>query len=174
MEHGRIFEIDKGASLNTKAENAYVTGLWGTQRIVLWDTLLARFNQRELMFILGHKMGHYVMHHVLRTILVASAAVLAGLCLVHLAAGPLICRRFSASSVSRVWPTSASLPLLLTLLALVSLGIKPLVLAYSRCPGAPGDAFGLALDRRPAGRRRWPWSSSSRTTSATPAPARST
>ena len=146
IEHGRIFEVDK--SVDTNAENAYVTGLWGTQRIVLWDTLLARFDQQELMFVLGHEMGHYVMHHVLRTILVASAAVLLGLYLVHRAAGPLI-RRFSRRLGFAQLADVASLPLLLMLLSLVSLGIRPLVLAYSRYQEHQADTFGLELTGDP-------------------------
>ena len=146
IEHGRIFEVNK--SVNTKAENAYVTGLFGTQRIVLWDTLLARFDQKELMFVLGHEMGHYVMHHVLRSILAASAAVLLGLYLVHRLAGPLVRRcshRLGFSQLANV----ASLPLLLMLLSLVSLGVRPLVLAYSRYQEHQADAFGLALTGDP-------------------------
>jgi Zn-dependent protease with chaperone function len=151
IEHGRIFEVDK--SVDTKAGNAYVTGLWGTQRIVLWDTLLARFDEKELMFVLGHEMGHYVMHHVLRTILVASAAVLLGLYLVHRAAGPLI-RRFSRRLGFAELADVASLPVLLMLLSVVSLGIRPAVLAYSRYQEHQADAFGLELtgDRQAAAR----------------------
>jgi Zn-dependent protease with chaperone function len=149
IEHGRIFEVDK--SVDTKAENAYVTGLWCTQRIVLWDTLLSRFDEQELMFVLGHEMGHYVMHHVLRTILVASAAVLLGLYLVHRAAGPLV-RRFSRRLGFAQLADVASLPLLVMLLSLVSLGIRPVVLAYSRYQEHQADAFGLELtgDRQAA------------------------
>ena len=149
IEHGRIFEVQK--SVDTKAENAYVTGLGGTQRIVLWDTLLARLSQRELMFVLGHEMDHYVMHHVLRTILVASVAALLGLYLVHRAAGPLL-RRFSRRLGFTQLADVASLPLLVMLLALFSLGIKPLMLAYSRYQEHQADAFGLALtgDRQAA------------------------
>ncbi len=38
----RVFEVDK--SVDTKAVNAYVTGVLGTKRIVLWDTLLAKLD----------------------------------------------------------------------------------------------------------------------------------
>jgi Zn-dependent protease with chaperone function len=146
IEHGRIYEVDK--SVDTKAENAYVTGLGGTQRIVLWDTLLARLDRRELMFVLGHEMGHYVMHHVLRTILLASAAVLLGLYLVYRMAGPLV-RRFPRRLGFTQLADVASLPLLVMLLALFSLGIKPLVLAYSRYQEHQADVFGLELTGDP-------------------------
>ena len=37
IEGSRVFEVNK--SVDTKAVNAYVTGVFNTKRIVLWDTL---------------------------------------------------------------------------------------------------------------------------------------
>ena len=42
IEGGRVFEVDM--SVDTNAVNAYVTGLWSSKRIVLWDTLLAKLD----------------------------------------------------------------------------------------------------------------------------------
>jgi Zn-dependent protease with chaperone function len=57
---GRVFEVAK--SEDTKAVNAYVTGVGGTKRIVLWDTIIAALAPRELLVVMGHEMGHYVLH----------------------------------------------------------------------------------------------------------------
>ena len=46
---------------DTTTVNAYVTGLLGTKRIVLWDTLLAKLDDDEVLVIMGHEMGHYVL-----------------------------------------------------------------------------------------------------------------
>jgi len=40
IEGSRVFEVDK--SVDTKALNAYVSGLGNTKRVVLWDTIIAR------------------------------------------------------------------------------------------------------------------------------------
>ena len=40
IEGSRVYEVNK--SVDTKTVNAYVTGLGGTKRIVLWDTILAK------------------------------------------------------------------------------------------------------------------------------------
>jgi Zn-dependent protease with chaperone function len=45
IEGGRVYEVDK--STDTKALNAYVTGLGATKRIVLWDTTIARLTNRS-------------------------------------------------------------------------------------------------------------------------------
>ena len=42
IDGSRVFEVNK--SEDTKTVNAYVTGLFGTKRIVLWDTLLAKLD----------------------------------------------------------------------------------------------------------------------------------
>ena len=77
IEGSRVFEVDK--SVDTKAVNAYVTGVLGTKRIVLWDTLLARLDEKEVLVVMAHEMGHYVLGHVVRSILLSSLVILAGL-----------------------------------------------------------------------------------------------
>jgi STE24 endopeptidase len=47
-------------SRQTKKANAFVTGVFGTQRIVLADTLIEHFTDDETMFVVAHELGHYV------------------------------------------------------------------------------------------------------------------
>ena len=54
----QIFRAD--FSRRTKKVNAYVTGLFGTHRIVVGDTLLDGFGENEIEFIVAHELGHYV------------------------------------------------------------------------------------------------------------------
>ncbi|MGO8750773.1 MAG: M48 family metallopeptidase [Thermoguttaceae bacterium] len=142
IEGGRVFQVDK--SVDTNAVNAYVTGLGHTKRIVLWDTLLAKLDQKEVLFVMAHEMGHYVLNHVIQGILVGFLAVLAGLYAVHRMAGFLIRRfqgRFGFSELSDI----ASLPLLVLLTSVMSLVLSPAVLAYSRYTEHEADRFGLEL-----------------------------
>src|SRR5439155_4363500 len=78
IEGSRAYEVDKSA--DTKAVNAYVTGFMGTKGIVLWDTLIAKLDRHELLTVMGHEAGHYVMHHVWQGILISSALMFFGLC----------------------------------------------------------------------------------------------
>jgi STE24 endopeptidase len=47
-------------SRQTKKANAFVTGVFGTQRIVLADTLVENFPEDETLFVVAHELGHYV------------------------------------------------------------------------------------------------------------------
>ncbi|HET9234379.1 MAG TPA: M48 family metalloprotease, partial [Candidatus Eisenbacteria bacterium] len=52
------------ASRRTRAVNAYFTGLGTTPRIVLYDTLLERFDHDEIAVVLAHEVGHWKHRHV--------------------------------------------------------------------------------------------------------------
>ena len=67
----RVYEVNK--SVDTKALNAYVSGLGNTKRVVLWDTIIARLDEPELLFVMGHEMGHYVLGHTWKLIALLSA-----------------------------------------------------------------------------------------------------
>jgi STE24 endopeptidase len=62
IEGSRVYQVDK--SKQTKTMNAYVTGIGPTTRIVIWDTLLAKMNRQEILAVMGHEMGHYVLGHI--------------------------------------------------------------------------------------------------------------
>lgn len=142
IEDGRVFEVDK--SVDTNAVNAYVTGFLETKRIVLWDTLLAKLDAREVKVVMAHEMGHYVLHHVVLGILAGFGGILVGLYLVHRLSGVLLQRckeRFGFDQLSDV----ASLPLILLLVQVISLALMPAGLAFSRHQEHEADRFALEL-----------------------------
>jgi len=61
-----IFLID-GSKRSTKA-NAYFSGLGAKKRIVLYDTLVNDMNEKEIVAVLAHEIGHYKKKHVLMMI----------------------------------------------------------------------------------------------------------
>jgi Zn-dependent protease with chaperone function len=142
IEGGRVYEVDK--SIDTNAVNAYVTGFLGTKRIVLWDTLLAKLTDREILFVMGHEMGHYALHHVLQGILFTSFLVLVTLWAVHGTAGRFI-RRYRARWGFDRLADIASLPLLVLLVNLFALVVMPVGLAFSRHIEHEADRFGLEI-----------------------------
>jgi STE24 endopeptidase len=63
------------ASRRTTAENAYVSGLGATRRIVVYDTLLKGASPRDVQLVVAHELGHVKAHDVrLGTTLGALAA----------------------------------------------------------------------------------------------------
>jgi len=144
IEGGRVFEVNK--SEDTEAVNAYVAGLFDTKRIVLWDTLLAKLDRDQVLVVMGHEMGHYVLHHIWTLFALLCVLVLATLYAVHRSLGVLIRRyrgRFGFDDAADV----ASLPLLVLLFSAFFLLAQPIALAYSRHIEREADRFGLELTR---------------------------
>jgi Zn-dependent protease with chaperone function len=144
IEGSRVFEVNK--SEDTNAVNAYVTGFGHTRRIVLWDTIIAKLNEPELLFVMGHEMGHYVLGHIWKSILFFSALIMATLYLIHRTAGWLIDRYgdlFGFEQLSDV----ASLPLIILLFSLYLFIVTRITNAYSRHNEFEADRFGLELTK---------------------------
>lgn len=144
IRYAQVYQVDK--SVDTKAVNAYVTGLGATKRIVLWDTLLARLDDDQVLFVVAHEMGHVVLRHALAFILGAAVLTTATLYAVHRIAHRLIARfstRFGFDRLSDV----ASFPLLLLVGGLMSLILAPIVLAFSRYQEREADRFALEITR---------------------------
>lgn len=144
IDGGRVYEVNK--SVDTTMVNAYVTGFMDTKRIVLWDTLLAKMEADEVLFVMGHEMGHYVLGHVVRTIFFASFVILVTLYAAHVLSHGLIARysaRFGFSSFADV----ASLPLLILLVNVLGFIITPGMLAFTRYQEHEADRFGLEITR---------------------------
>ena len=59
-----IFMMD--ASKRSKHSNAYFTGVGKSKRIVLYDTLVQQLSVEEIEAVLGHELGHYKKHHVIK------------------------------------------------------------------------------------------------------------
>jgi STE24 endopeptidase len=79
VEVGEVYAVD--ASRRTTGANAYVTGLGPTKRVVLFDTLIDRYNRDEIKVVVAHELAHVRHRDVLRGVvygaLVAPAAALA-------------------------------------------------------------------------------------------------
>ncbi|HXO21170.1 MAG TPA: M48 family metallopeptidase [Thermoanaerobaculia bacterium] len=140
----RVYEVDKSA--DTETVNAYVAGLAGTKRIVVWDTTFRKLEPREILTVVGHEMGHYVLGHVPILIALGSGLILLGLYVIHRTARGLIGRygpQFGFTELADV----ASLPLILLLFSLTSLVASPFVLGVSRHLEHEADRFGLEVTR---------------------------
>lgn len=138
----RIFLMD--ASVNTNAVNAYVTGLGASKRIVVWDTAIRKTKPDELLYIVGHEMGHYVYHHVLKGTAFFLAMLLVALYFVHRLLRRIVARWGAVWGIPEEsdW---AALGVLLLLLNLMSFLGGPIGNAFSRMEEHNADVYGLEV-----------------------------
>ena len=137
-----MFEVNK--SVDTSAVNAYVAGFGRSKRIVIWDTLLQKLDEQEVLFIMGHEMGHDVLGHIAKGLVLASIFSFCGLYFVHRTANWIFARyrdRLGFDALHDV----AALPLFTLLFGLLAFASSPLLLAVSRHQEREADRFGLEI-----------------------------
>ncbi len=131
-----------GAGEKTTGLDAYVTGIGASKRIVVWDTTIAKMNTRQIVFVVGHETGHYVLEHVRKGIVFFGSLLLLFFYLGYRTIGWTLARwgpRWSLRGLDD-W---ASLPALLLLLSLFSFVTNPVGSAFSRYLEHQADQFGL-------------------------------
>jgi STE24 endopeptidase len=130
-----ILRVDM--SRQTEKANAYVTGLFGSKRIVVSDTLLDHFAEPEIEFVVAHELGHYVSSDVWRYVGVGTAA-----------AGAIFVGASLIAGRSNVPPASATgLGRLMFAASLLGVAIGPVLAAYSRSREVAADRFALAATK---------------------------
>ncbi|MBW2059574.1 MAG: M48 family metallopeptidase [Deltaproteobacteria bacterium] len=67
-----VYQMDAGK--RTRHTNAYFTGLGRTKRIVLFDSLLERHTEDEILAILCHEVGHWKRKHMIKQLLALEIA----------------------------------------------------------------------------------------------------
>jgi STE24 endopeptidase len=142
IEGSRVYQVNK--SKQTKTMNAYVTGLGPSKRIVLWDTLLAKLDHDEILGVMGHEMGHYVLHHIWKGVAFGIAVAL-----VIFFFGQKIYEyglaRWGARWRVHDRADPAALPWLLLAASLIGFVLSPITSGYSRHIEHQADKFGLEL-----------------------------
>ena len=129
------------ASEKTTGENAYVTGIGSSKRIVVWDTTIHKLPPNQILFVVGHEMGHYVLHHIYKGLAFTAAVLLVLLWLAWLAVGWLI-RRFQPRWAIRAPEDWAALAVLLLVFTCISFLFSPISNAFSRWEEHQADIFG--------------------------------
>ena len=132
------------ASAKTNAINAYVTGLGASKRIVVWDTSIRKTSPDELLFIISHEMGHYVLNHVAKGFAFFIALLFLALYLAYRLLDWLIAR-WGPDWGIRGPSDWAALGALLLIFNLMNFFGEPIGNAVSRSIEHAADAYGLQL-----------------------------
>jgi Zn-dependent protease with chaperone function len=122
-------------SRQTKKANAFVTGVLGTERIVLGDTLVEAFPNDETLFVVAHELGHYVRRDPWLGI---------GLGTASLALTLLVANAALQRTTLRAVDGPAQGARLAFYATLVQLTLVPLLNAASRAMESRADRFALA------------------------------
>ncbi|MGE7665752.1 M48 family metallopeptidase [Ureibacillus composti] len=141
-----VYEVNMAEKTN--ALNAYVTGVGSNSRIVLWDTTLNRLNEEEILFIMGHEMGHYVEKHIYIGIAGYVLMMLVGLWLISKMM-PWIINRFGHVLKIKDVKSIHSLPLILLLSSILLFVSSPISNFVSRYQEQRADEFAMELVQDP-------------------------
>ena len=130
------------ASAKTTLLNAYVTGFGASKRLVIWDTVLAKATPDEIALMAGHEMGHYVLGHVLRGVVISFAGILLAFYVgFHLFQWLL--RRFGDRWRVAGQDDLAALVAMMLVLSVLSFFAQPIANSISRGMEQDADIFGL-------------------------------
>lgn len=130
------------ASAKTTTLNAYVTGFGASKRVVVWDTSIAKGTPDQILFIFGHESGHYVLHHIVRGILVSTLLVFLSLFLgYHFVQWSI--QRFGSRWGIASQSDWAALAVLLLAFSLFGFVLEPVTSAISRDAEHAADVYGI-------------------------------
>jgi STE24 endopeptidase len=134
------------ASRRTTTLNAYVSGLGGTRRVVVYDNLLDSASPAQVRAVVAHELGHAKQHDVLVGTTLAAVASACGMAaLALLLDWPWLLRRAAVSGPAD--PAVAAL--VLALVALGSVLATPVQNTVSRAVEARADRTSLAATGDP-------------------------
>jgi|SRR4051794_17471119 STE24 endopeptidase len=134
---GQIYVMD--ASRRTTAANAYVNGLGGTKRVVVYDTLLDRFSPRAVRGVVAHELGHVHYRDVPRGLLYLLIVAPFGMLAVA-----RLAERMTREGASPVPAVVLSIALLVPAMTMISNQL-------SRDVEARADRFSMQLTHDPQG-----------------------
>lgn len=138
----RIFWM--GAAEKSTALNAYLTGIGGSKRIVVWDTTIAKMTTPQIVFVAGHETGHYVLYHIPKLFGFGAAILFVVFYVGYRCVGWMLARWGGVWGI-RGLDDWASLPALLLLLTIFAFVLNPVTNAVSRHYEHQADQYGLEV-----------------------------
>ena len=132
-------------SSKTTATNAMVIGLGNTRRIVIGDTLLDRYTEDEIAFVVAHELGHQVHRDIPKLILVETLTTLAGFAVVNL----VLHRVVDQVTLFHGLADPATIPLVAAVLFAFALVLLPVTNGFSRLVEHQADVFALESTHDP-------------------------
>lgn len=143
-----VYEFD--ASRQSNRVSANVSGFASTLRISLNDNLLNRCTLPEIETTMGHEMGHYVLNHAYKGIVMIGVVIVIGFAFVNWAINAALERwgqRWEIHGITDV----AVLPLAVIVFSFYFLLMTPVTNTITRSMEYEADMYGLNAARQPDG-----------------------
>ena len=144
----RVYQVD--ASRQTTRMSANVSGYGQTMRITLNDNLLRRGSPEEIQSIMGHEMGHYVLHHIPKDILYFSVVIVIFFAMLRWSLERALARWGERWKIRGISDT-AVLPLVFLAGTILGFVYTPFFNTHIRTNEHEADMYGLNASRQPDG-----------------------
>ncbi len=143
-----VYEFD--ASRQSNRVSANVSGFAGTQRISLNDNLLKRCTLPEIETTMGHEMGHYVLNHAYKGLVMYGAVMILGFAFVNWGITAAL-KRWGERWNVRKLDDVAVLPLAVIVFSVYLFVTTPVFNTITRTMEYEADLYGLNAARQPDG-----------------------
>ena len=132
-----VFVLD--ASKRDSRLNAYFGGLGKSKRVVLFDTLMEKLTNKELLAVLGHELGHFSHGDIWKNIGMMGVLLFSSFFILGNLPGTL----FIEMGIEKT--AGAEIAMMMILLPLLSFVFTPILSAVSRHNEYAADEFGSEL-----------------------------
>jgi STE24 endopeptidase len=143
-----VYEFDESRQSNRVSAN--VSGFAGTLRISLNDNLLKRCTLPEIETTMGHEMGHYVLNHAYKGLVMFGALIVIGFAFLNWGINSSL-KRWGPKWDLRGITDVAVLPLAVIVLSLYFFLLTPVTNTISRTMEYEADMYGLNAAQQPDG-----------------------
>jgi STE24 endopeptidase len=127
-----------------------VSGFGSTMRITLNDNLLRRGSPEEIQAVMGHEMGHYVLHHIYKDILFFGVVIVIAFALLQWSLNWTLQGWGEKWKIRGIGDT-AVLPLVVLLVSVFGFVLTPIMNTHIRTAEGEADMYGLNASRQPDG-----------------------
>jgi STE24 endopeptidase len=144
-----VYQID--ASKQTTRMSANVSGFGQTMRITLNDNLLRRGSPAEIQSVMGHEMGHYVLNHIYKSVLLFFPIIIVGGFALLKWSLDWCLRRWGDKWQLRGIGDTAIVPLVILIISIFGFVMTPIFNTYGRAEEHEADMYGLNASRQADG-----------------------
>jgi STE24 endopeptidase len=144
----KVYEID--ASRQTTRMSANVSGFGNTMRITLNDNLLRRGSPEEIQAVMGHEMGHYVMHHIYKDFVFFFVVIVTAFAFLRWSLDWCLARWGERWQIRGTGDT-AVVPLVFFLGSIFLFVLTPIFNTHTRTEEFEADMYGINTSRQPDG-----------------------